>query len=368
LASIKRRPDGRWRARYRDAAGKEHAAHFTKRSDAQKWLDSAISALDRQDWVDPQRARQTVGVWGRQWLDGRVNLKPKTLHGYESLWATQIKPTWERVPLAAVTNAEVAKWVAKMHEDLSPSRTRQAYGLLSAILSAAVRDRRLPANPAAHVKLPRMPEADNRYLTHEQLERVAKACGPYDSLVLVLGYCGLRWGEAAALRVRSVDLLRGRITVAEAMTEVNGRAFFGTPKTHQRRAVVVPRFLRRELRRACKDKSSDDFVWPAVRGGVLRVGVFRRRYFDKAVGAAKLPFPTFTPHDLRDAAASFAIASGATVKGVQSMLGHKSATQTLDRYASLWPDELDAVAERVDAARRKSRISRTNRGLRAVPS
>jgi hypothetical protein len=89
---------------------------------------------------------------------------------------------------------------------------------------------------------------------------------------------------------------------------------------------------------------------------------------DKAVGAAKLPFPTFTPHDLRDAAAPFAIAAGATVKGVQSMLGHKSATQTLDRYASLWPDELDAVAERIDAARRKSRISRTNRGLSAVPS
>ncbi len=50
------------------------------------------------------------------------------------------------------------------------------------------------------------------------------------------------------------------------------------------------------------------------------------------------------------------------------MLGHSSAVQTLDRYASLWPDELDAVAARIDDARRESKISRTNRGLTAVPN
>ena len=96
------------------------------------------------------------------------------------------------------------------------------------------------------------------------------------------------------------------------------------------------------------------------------MGSFGRAWFDAAVTAAELDFPTFTPHDLRDSAASFAIASGATVKAV-SMLGHSSATQSLDRYAALWPDELDAVAERVDAARRKSKISRTKRGVAAVP-
>jgi integrase len=230
-----------------------------------------------------------------------------------------------------------------------------------------VGDRRLSSNPAAGVDLPRMPRPDDRYLTHDQLERIAKACGPYESLVFVLGYTGLRWGEAAALRVRRVDVLRGRLDIAEAMTEVNGTTVFGTPKTHQRRAVAVPGFLRVEHGRAGAGKDPDDFVFPALRGGVLRVGVFRGVYFDAAVTAAKLDYPTFTPHDLRDAAASFAIASGANVKAVQSMLGHSSATQTLDRYAALWPDELDDAADRIDAARRESKISRTNRGLIAVP-
>ena len=48
------------------------------------------------------------------------------------------------------------------------------------------------------------------------------------------------------------------------------------------------------------------------------------------------------------------------------MLGHASATQTLDRYAALWDDELDAVAQRIDAARRDAEISGTTRGLTVV--
>ena len=54
------------------------------------------------------------------------------------------------------------------------------------------------------------------------------------------------------------------------------------------------------------------------------------------------------PHELRHTAASLAIASGADVKVVQQMLGHKSATMTLDLYGHLFPDQLDDVADRLD--------------------
>jgi integrase len=55
-------------------------------------------------------------------------------------------------------------------------------------------------------------------------------------------------------------------------------------------------------------------------------------------------------HDLRHTAASLAIRENASVKIVQAMLGHRSATQTLDRYGHLYPSDLDALAERLDAA------------------
>src|SRR5262249_52187815 len=145
----------------------------------------------------------------------------------------------------SITNAEVVAWVASMRSaGLSASRTRQAYHLLSTMLDAAVRDRRVATNPAAGVNLPRLPRKERRYLDHGQLLALAEACDPYRPLVLVLGYCGLRWGEAAALRVRRVDTMRGRLEIAESVTEIHGEAVFGTPKTHQSRSVPVPAFVR----------------------------------------------------------------------------------------------------------------------------
>ena len=93
----------------------------------------------------------------------------------------------------------------------------------------------------------------------------------------------------------------------------------------------------------------DDLVFPSQAGTPLRVQNFRRRHFDRAAAAAGLE--GLVPHELRHTAASLAIASGASIKGVQSMLGHASAAMTLDRYGHLFGDELDDVADRMAAAR-----------------
>ena len=89
-------------------------------------------------------------------------------------------------------------------------------------------------------------------------------------------------------------------------------------------------------------------TFTAPNGGVLRARNFRRNTFDPAV---RLVGPAgFHPHELRHTAASLAIASGADVKVVQQMLGHKTATLTLDLYGHLFPDRLDDLADRIDAA------------------
>ena len=70
MASITKRPDGRWRARYRDAAGKEHARHFARKLDGQRWLDEVISSVVTGTYTDPRTARTTVGEWCETWLAG----------------------------------------------------------------------------------------------------------------------------------------------------------------------------------------------------------------------------------------------------------------------------------------------------------
>ena len=220
-----------------------------------------------------------------------------------------------------------------------------------------IKDGRLPRNPAIGVDLPRLTSTKRRYLRHDQLHALATASGRYRVLVLTLGYCGLRWGEASALRVHSIDLERGRLNITDAVTEVNGETVFGSPKSHQARWLPVPAFLLEDLRAEIAGKDPDDLVFASPHGAVLRVANFRRGYFDRA--AKQIRVSGLVPHELRHTAASPAISEGASVKSVQRMLGHASATLTLDRYGHLFPDELDDVARRMDEAARQSGVYRT---------
>src|SRR3954451_19866350 len=82
MASIARRPDGTYRPRYRDEHGKEHARHFKRKVDAQRWLDEVTAAVQTGTYVDPKRPRTTVGELADVWLTGKINLKPTSRARY----------------------------------------------------------------------------------------------------------------------------------------------------------------------------------------------------------------------------------------------------------------------------------------------
>jgi integrase len=241
----------------------------------------------------------------------------------------------------------VAAWTASLTlSGLSPASVRYTHRVLSLVLGLAVRDGRLPRNPADGTPMPRPVAHDKRFLSSAQVASLASAAGPYGTAIKVLAFCGLRFGELAALRVRRVDLLRRRLDIAESVAIVAGKAVFSTPKTHSTRSVPLPRTVADELAQQMAGKDADDFVFPAPGGGVLRIGNFRKRTFDPACRAAGLE--GLTPHELRHTAASLAVAAGGNVKVVQRMLGHASAAMTLDVYAGLFTDDLEGMADRLD--------------------
>lgn len=208
----------------------------------------------------------------------------------------------------------------------------------------------MAVNPAAGVSLPRVREVEKRFLTHRQVHELAEACREeYRLVVLFLAYTGLRWGEMAALRVNRLDLLRRRALVAESVTPVKGVMTFGPTKGHEHREVPLPRFLLDDLARQVAGRAAGDLVFSGERGAVMRSQTFQRARLTEA--ATTVGLPGFHPHALRHTAASLAIASGADIKVVQQMLGHKSATMTLDQYGHLFGDRLDVVANAMDAAR-----------------
>ena len=125
--------------------------------------------------------------------------------------------------------------------------------------------------------------------------------------------------------------------VEEAVTEVNGaHLVWGTPKTHGRRSVLLPRFLVDELARTVVNRPADELAFPSPQGAVLRNRNARSAWFDATAQA--IGEPGLTPARAAAHRGSLAIKAGANVKAVQRMLGHASAAMTLDRYADLFDE------------------------------
>lgn len=352
MASIERRKirgQERFLVRYRDPSGKQKARTFVSEKAAVDYEAEVRTDMRRGAYLDPQAGQMKVAPWSEKWIAAQGHLKPSTRTRYRGLLKVQILPKWGGCSLHDVDFLEVQGWVSELTSSgLSGSTVRQAHRVFSLLMETAVRSKRLSSNPAIGVKLPRAGKPDKTFLTHEQVTALADAAGEWRTVILVLAFCGLRWGELAALRVGRVDTMRRRINVAESVTEPDGKLIWGDPKNHQRRSVPIPRFLVDELDVLKAGKGPKDLMFTGARGGVLRNGNFRRDVFN--VAAVKAGLDGLTPHELRHTAASLAISSGANVKAVQRMLGHASAAMTLDVYAGLFDDDLDGLADRMDEA------------------
>jgi len=330
---------------------------FTTKRDAERFARTVEVDKDRGEFVRPTDGRVTVSEIGAAWLNAKRLLKPSTYRGLESRWRQHVQPAWGDIPIASIDPSDVQDWVTKLsvEDGYSATTVRECHSVLAGLLDRAVRDRRLKFNPARGVDLPAKAPKPRVYLSHDQVTALAEAAGEHETLVYVLAYCGLRWGEAVGLRVKHLEMLRRRLLIEENAVQLGGsRIEVGTPKTHERRSVPFPQFLATPLAQACAGRGRDDLVFSRADGSHLRrprpaTPSSRGGWFDYAVQRAGLP--RVTPHDLRHTAASLAIADGASVKSVQRMLGHKSAAMTLDTYADLFDADLDAVAERLDAGR-----------------
>jgi integrase len=329
---------------------------FPRKRDAQEWERKQVETLKTGAWADPKAGEKSVKEWCQIWSDARPASAAATKRKINGVIVKQIAGTFGRRPLISVRPSEVQTWAAEISRKQSPATARHALSVFRRVFDYAIRDGVVHRNPAAGIKLPKVQGNDPRPLTHDQLWQLADyLVEPRDRLlVLVAGYCGLRWGEMAALRWVDVDLCGHTLRVARAYSEEAPRGELSPVKDHQARTVPIPRIVSEELAEFGSHQLSERLVFPSSRSTPLRNRNFRRDVFDDAVADLGL---SITPHNLRDTAASLAIQAGASVVAVARLLGHESAATTLNHYAGLFPSDLDDVARRLDAAAR----IRTNR-------
>jgi integrase len=351
------RPRRAWQVRYRDPDRVMRARTFDKKVEAERFAASVETDKARGEYVDPRAGRVTVTQWAEDWIATTSHLKPKTREGYESLLRRHILPRFGTKALSALRPVDVRKFISDLSDQgLSPSRLRQVRHLIGMLFKAAVENGSLGRSPVVGIKVPRDGRREMRPLTAEEVKAVAaNVPDRYRALVLLLAYGGLRWGEAAALRRHRVNLLRSRIEIVEAVSEVAGVLHYGPTKTYQERSVAIPGFLKDALGEHVAEyvPEHDGLVFTTENGKPLRISNFRNRAWLPALEAAGLP-RSVRIHDLRHSCASLLIKRGAGPKLIQAHLGHSSISVTFDTYGHLFPDAQDLIAADLDAEYRSA--------------
>lgn len=353
MASIQKRPNGMWRARYRDDSGKEHARHFGKKVDAQRWLDEVSASVLTGQYVDPRAGRVTFRAYAEQWRLAKPH-RPTTQVKAEQHLRVHAYPAFGDKPLARIRRSDVQSWVTALEKSgMKPSTTRTTFNTVRAVFRAAVSDRVIAVSPCTDVQLPEVPRRKVVPLTVDQVRALAAAMPErYRALVVLGSGTGLRPGELFGLQVRHIDFFKRQLRVEQQVQQTKGG---GTrvcpPKTKEsERVIPLPDVVVHALVAHLRDfpAGPEDFLFQDPKGGA----VVSTRLMDSAWRPAreKAGLPDVTMHQLRHTYASLLIAAGESVKVVSERLGHTNAAMTLNVYSHLFPDSEDRTRRAIDGA------------------
>lgn len=358
---LRKLPSGRWQARYPVGDGRLRTAPrtFPTKGDASLYLSTVEADLARGQYMDPRSGRITFWRWAEQWL-ARPGKRANSVVRDRQALETFMYDLGPR-PMSSIVPMHIQAVIDARAKVAAPATVARDFSALRAVFNAAVDADVIGRSPARKVGLPRVRPPARVSVTPLELERLAQEVPPrYRALVLVAGVLGLRWGEAAGLRVRDVDFLRRTITVAQVVEETSGHLTIvrDAKSPAGLRTLTAPAFLVEELARhlathrpgAGDDPDSLVFVGP--RGGVLRRR-FGERTLAPAVARAGLD-KSLTFHGLRHVAITSMVELGVHPRVMQGRAGHATSKLTLELYAHV-PESADRqAAEALDRYHRQS--------------
>jgi integrase len=349
--------------------GTRYSRTFATKLDAEGWLATERSLVDRDLWTPPparkvaeeRRAREsaynTVGTFAERYLKERT-LRPTTAHNYRRLLIGRINPYFGEMPLRNVTLSEIKAWRASLDPRTEASNSA-AYRLLRSLLQAAEEEELIDRAPpkirgagTAAVQRVAVPA------TFEEIAVITDAMPTRLQLLIVLAaFGGLRQGELLELRRSDVDGVTGRINVARKVDKdvVPGARgacpkcgrVVSTPKTASgiRTVHVPPPFLpllQKHLLEHCAAGPAG-LLFPGDRTDHMSVRYLMDRYRPAREAAGR---PDLTVHHLRHTALTIAGQHGATAAELQARAGHASqAAMAIYQHATLDRDR--SLAEKI---------------------
>ncbi|MFC9854196.1 tyrosine-type recombinase/integrase [Streptomyces prasinus] len=361
FGAIRRLPSGRYQARYPGPDGVMRPAPFTfeTTADADDWLAEKQTEIRRGEWRDPEAGAVGFRAYADKWVEER-ELAPLTRDLYRYLLDKHLT-AFADLDLDEITAPRVREWRAeRLRITSAKTITAKAYRLLKAIMETAVDDELIQRNPCRIKGAGKEKATERRIATVAQVDALANAVGMRWRLMVYLGAYGpMRPEELAGLRRRDVDVdnLRVRIRLAEP-ERMNGRRVQGDTKSEAgTRTVILPAFLRRELRwhlESYAEPGPDGLVFVGEKGAPFRRSTFGRKW-RRAREVVGMP-EGFRFYDLRHTGHTLSTRSGATLKDTMVRAGQSSEKAALI-YQHSDEERQEEVAAGLDATVRKARAT-----------
>ncbi|MFC3980785.1 tyrosine-type recombinase/integrase [Streptosporangium jomthongense] len=147
---VRQLPSGRWQARYTGPDGVDRPAPetFATKTDADIWLTKKEAEILNDDWIDPEAGKILLSKYGRDWIDERPNLRPRTVELYGYLFHNHLVPTFGERAIADIKDPQIRRWrKTLLDKGVSAVTGAKAYRLLKAIMTTAVDDLLIKRNP-----------------------------------------------------------------------------------------------------------------------------------------------------------------------------------------------------------------------------
>jgi integrase len=336
----------RYKAAFRDSRGVVTSRTFERLRDAEQHLADMRVKRALGSLPNMSKSRHTVAeLFAHMIFTGRQ--RPSTRAWYEARWAKHVAPVFASRRVSSVSRSELATFLRDLESRTSLATRRAVQQLLHKMFAVAVDSEWLARNPADGIQMPPPLVREARFLTDEDVSRIADEISPrYRALVWTLAVGGLRVGEACALRVKNVG--RG-IRVVENSVEIRGAKIPGAPKTpRSERLVPIPPSLRRMLLehiRTYSDPSDGEaLVFQTPNGAQIGQNVWRKRVFQPAARRAGID-PVPRVHDLRHTAAALMLRHGITPFEVARVLGHSTVNMIERVYGHLYESALQTKVD-----------------------
>lgn len=353
--TIRQRPDGIWEGRLTVGADPGTGKPVRKSIYGKTQAEVRRKVTDTQRAIDNGTYRPTdkttVSSWLDTWLETFcvAKLKPLTYSSYEAAIKNHIKPQIGALRLQAVRGIHIQKLYNAMAADgLSPKTVKNVSAIMHKAFSVALKQGMIQANPCDAAELPKAIHKEIQPLMDAEIPRFLKAIegNPMGNAFALCLFAGLREGECIGLSWGQIDFDARRIVFSQQLQrekKKGGKYYIAaSTKSGKPRQIEPPeiafQYLRAEKRRQAENQlaagplwsNPDNLVFTDELGKHLAVSTFYKA-FKRLAGS--IGRPDARPHDLRHTAATVAIAAGADIKSVQDMLGHATASFTLNVYA-----------------------------------